>query len=708
MVPPRSSSLNKLKSPTMSKPKKLTKGRRVLAALSEERPQRRSKSDPLKDGFDGLDEQDETVKRIKELRQQKLDRLRIENDDARTVHDSAHNRTDPAKLPANKAAARSPDLLKARRMLGLDEPSLRSPLVLEHAATASPLHNSQPSVARDSPNASASLFSPPLHSPTLGAAFSSSARPHQSNHSQVANVSGQQVYDSSSIGRRALARQSTHSPHLNGLDIEGLDMTPPSTSHSNSTIQSRPKSSRRVSHDARSRRKSMSDARENRLLEDDIQRERSSNVSTAVNAFLNNPRLNQKVCHAQTGRIISFSEVGDPTGHAVIVCVGMGLTRFVSAFYDDLATSLGLRLITPERPGVGASDAHRDRNHIGPLGWPDDVITITHHLGITEFSLVAHSAGAIYALATALILPHSVRGKVQLLAPWIPPSQFENISQKGRQPDDVPVAALTRGQRFLRVLPVPFLKAANGNLFSPASLKPVNIKGNSSSTASPDSSRGGLRRGDTKKRPEASRRESMLLAHQIIPERPRDTMFPLPEVCEDENGAKTVRKPSEVSLNLSATASPMDPGLMFAAEALSAAEHGAKEHRAAYSTLLTERTWNLATHDSNPAADLIICLERHRDIGFRYVDVHHGVVITHGSEDKRVPVENIRWLGEQMNRHNALHWNLQDKDARANEGGCEIRILPGEGHGLMANPSVMADVLSDIAGEWSPTRWIMS
>ncbi|KAG9815370.1 alpha/beta-hydrolase, partial [Aureobasidium melanogenum] len=151
----------------------------------------------------------------------------------------------------------------------------------------------------------------------------------------------------------------------------------------------------------------------------------------------------------------------------------------------------------------------------------------------------------------------------------------------------------------------------------------------------------------------------------------------------------------------------MDPGLMFAAEALSAAEHAAREHQAAYSALLTERTWTLATRDANPATDLIVCLERHRSIGFKYVDVHKKVVITHGSEDKRVPVENIRWIGEQMNKHNTIYWSLQDKNAEANDGGCEIRVLQGEGHGLMAHPGVMSDVLSDISSEWSPTRWLM-
>ncbi|KAI5209640.1 alpha/beta-hydrolase [Aureobasidium subglaciale] len=687
VIPPRSSSLNKLTSPTKPKAKKLSKGKRALAALREVREvkeergsRRKSKADALKD---------------------------------MSVPDSAASTlADLQMRPANRAAARVPDLRKAHRMLGLDELSKNSSTVQpQDTTTASPFDSnlhSKPSVVRHSPNVSASLSSFPPDSPTIGNAFSTSSDYYRPFHTQIANVAEEQPYDSSSVGRRAVARKSTHSHILNGLDIEGLDMSPPSTAHSNSTIQSRPRSSRRVSYDARFRRKSMSDARENRLLEDDILHERNSNVSMAVNAFLNNPRLNQKIAHPQTGRIISFSEVGDPNGHAVIVCVGMGLTRFVSVFYDDLASSLGLRLITPERPGVGASQAYRDRDHIGPLAWPDDVVTITHHLGISEFSLIAHSAGAIYALATALILPQSVRGKVQLLAPWIPPSQFENVSQKDRSPDNVPVAALTRGQRFLRVLPVPFLKAANGNLFSPASLKPANAnKGNGSPTSGSESPRGVPYRRNSRRRPNGSRRESMILMDQVIPERPRDTMFPLPELCEDEKGDKTVRKPSEISLNLSATASPMDPGLMFAAEALSAAEHAAKEHQAAYSALLTERTWMLATRDANPATDLIVCLERHRDIGFRYVDVHKKVVITHGSEDKRVPVENIRWIGDQMNRHNILHWSLQDKDVEANDGGCDIRVLPGEGHGLMAHPGVMSDILSDISSEWSPTRWLM-
>ena len=95
----------------------------------------------------------------------------------------------------------------------------------------------------------------------------------------------------------------------------------------------------------------------------------ADSIDNAVNDYLYAPRLMQKIRHPQTGRVISFSDVGDPTGSAVFCCVGMGLTRYITAFYDELALTLKLRLITPDRPGVGGSDAYSDGSDT-PLGWP--------------------------------------------------------------------------------------------------------------------------------------------------------------------------------------------------------------------------------------------------------------------------------------------------------------------------------------------------
>jgi len=93
----------------------------------------------------------------------------------------------------------------------------------------------------------------------------------------------------------------------------------------------------------------------------------ADSVDDAVESYLCSPRLSQKIRHPQTGRVISFSEVGDPNGSAVFCCVGMGLTRYITAFYDELALTLKLRLITPDRPGVGDSEPYAEGT---PLGWP--------------------------------------------------------------------------------------------------------------------------------------------------------------------------------------------------------------------------------------------------------------------------------------------------------------------------------------------------
>ena len=95
----------------------------------------------------------------------------------------------------------------------------------------------------------------------------------------------------------------------------------------------------------------------------------ADSIDDAVESYLCSPRLSQKIKHPQTGRTISFSEVGDSEGYAVFCCVGMGLTRYITAFYDELALTLKLRLITPDRPGVGDSEPYTDGTAT-PLSWP--------------------------------------------------------------------------------------------------------------------------------------------------------------------------------------------------------------------------------------------------------------------------------------------------------------------------------------------------
>ncbi|KAL8738208.1 MAG: hypothetical protein Q9181_000979 [Wetmoreana brouardii] len=372
-------------------------------------------------------------------------------------------------------------------------------------------------------------------------------------------------------------------------------------------------------------------------------------IDDAIHDYLSAPRLSQKTTDPKTGRVISFSEVGDPEGSVVFCCVGMGLTRYITCFYDDLAKTLKLRLITPDRPGVGGSDVHADDLDT-PLGWPDDVLAICQKLKLTKFSLIAHSAGAIYALATALRMPQHIRGRIHLLAPWIPPSQMSGI---GTQQESLPVSALPLTQRFLQSLPTTFLKAANSNYLRTTSA--------SITTSLPKS-------------PRRSKQKSTNAETQV----PRSA-------SKAPTGNESLHNPKTQSsaIRQNSVVKEVDPtdGSDSRPSFNKATGMSEKERDSTYDSRLTAAIWDASTTGANPAVDLLVCLERKQPIGFRYVDITRSVIVHHGSKDTRVPVENVKWLGKTMRK-------------------CEVRVLEGEGHGLMASAIVMGNVLMEMAKEW--------
>ena len=382
-----------------------------------------------------------------------------------------------------------------------------------------------------------------------------------------------------------------------------------------------------------------------------IERPKSTDpIDDAVKEFISAPRLSQKTTDPKTGRVISFSEVGDPEGSVIICCVGMGLTRYITSFYDDLAKTLKLRLITPDRPGVGESEVHTDGMDT-PLGWPDDVLAICQKLKLTKFSILAHSAGAIYALATALRMPQHIRGRIHLLAPWIPPSQMSGI---GTHQDALPVSSLPLTQRFLQSLPTTLLKAANSNYLRTTSA--------SITTSLPKSPRRSKRKGTN--------------GETSTARTPSKTPTGDGPLSNPKTRSSVVRQDSLPKEGTSSDDSDFSAAFVNPSE---------KERQTTYDSRLTAAIWDASTTGANPAVDLLVCLERKQPIGFRYVDITRSVIIHHGSKDTRVPIENVKWLGKAMRR-------------------CEVRVLEGEGHGLMASAGVMGNILMEMAKEWED--WI--
>jgi pimeloyl-ACP methyl ester carboxylesterase len=73
---------------------------------------------------------------------------------------------------------------------------------------------------------------------------------------------------------------------------------------------------------------------------------------------------------------------------------------------DEAACDLGIRIISPDRPGISGSSLQPNRKL---SDWPPVVQRLANHLGIHEFRMLAISGGAPYAYATARAMPERVR-----------------------------------------------------------------------------------------------------------------------------------------------------------------------------------------------------------------------------------------------------------------------------------------------------------
>ena len=304
-------------------------------------------------------------------------------------------------------------------------------------------------------------------------------------------------------------------------------------------------------------------------------------------------------------------------------------------------------------------------------------MAICNRLSIKQFSLLAHSAGAIYALAAALKLPSRIRGRVHLLAPWIPPSQMAPIP--GTPSPSANGGTLPRSQRFLRHIPTPFLRLSNASFMSGVARGANQKTPSSKSRKSVDNSpRPSVSQSERSTNPFRSRRSSTTDKMAIKPSTPN--LGDMVSVPSDHDIAAAVL--SAGSGTISSLHPPTDGPLPRTPTRPSNVSSSAARQRA-YDAALTPRLWELATRNSNPAADLIVCLERHQAIGYRYADVPREVVIHHGAKDTRVPLENVRIMLQRKGMQKA-----------------ELQVLEGEGHGLMGSAGVMTSVLSEVAGEW--------
>jgi pimeloyl-ACP methyl ester carboxylesterase len=68
------------------------------------------------------------------------------------------------------------------------------------------------------------------------------------------------------------------------------------------------------------------------------------------------------------GRRLGYVEYGDPAGFAVVNCHGGLACRLDVAAADGIAREAAIRLISPDRPGVGLSDPKPGRTVLASAG----------------------------------------------------------------------------------------------------------------------------------------------------------------------------------------------------------------------------------------------------------------------------------------------------------------------------------------------------
>jgi pimeloyl-ACP methyl ester carboxylesterase len=114
----------------------------------------------------------------------------------------------------------------------------------------------------------------------------------------------------------------------------------------------------------------------------------------------------ERFLQLQEGGVVAFEEYGDANGVPVIFCHGWPSSRTMARLTDAAARDLGIRIVSPDRPGISGSSLkpNRELSH-----WPPVVRQLVDHLGIGEFHLLGISGGAPYAYATAAAMPERVR-----------------------------------------------------------------------------------------------------------------------------------------------------------------------------------------------------------------------------------------------------------------------------------------------------------
>lgn len=119
---------------------------------------------------------------------------------------------------------------------------------------------------------------------------------------------------------------------------------------------------------------------------------------TAIDAYLAATRATELA----DGRTLAYLDLGDESGKPLFFFHGLLGSRVEALALHQSAQERGYRLLAPDRPGFGRSDARTGQTL---LDWPEDVVALACALDLATFGVIGISGGGPFALACAFAIP---------------------------------------------------------------------------------------------------------------------------------------------------------------------------------------------------------------------------------------------------------------------------------------------------------------
>ena len=162
------------------------------------------------------------------------------------------------------------------------------------------------------------------------------------------------------------------------------------------------------------------------------------------------------------GRKLEVTEYGDHAGHPDFFFHGLIGSHHQASYISDEAGRIGIRIIAPNRPGVGRSEFIERKSALESVA---DVEDVAAALKLDEFSLIGISGGTPYALAALSRMAHRVKTVTVIsgMGPMRLPGALHGMDRRRR-------IALEIGSRFPAVARRGFRKARDRFVAGPEGL----------------------------------------------------------------------------------------------------------------------------------------------------------------------------------------------------------------------------------------------